>query len=295
MQNLTLVPYYFLEVLKWLIVARVLLSWLPMLGIRLPPDNPITRIVNQITDPLLIPFQRYARVGMMDLSPIIVFFIIGFFQKLIVGGPLFQTISQTIALAVALLVSFTIHEFAHAWTATQLGDPTPGTAGRLTLNPLKHLDLLGTIMVLSVGFGWAKPVPVNPYYFRNGVQRGMAIVSAVGPLSNLGMAAVAAIPFKLGLLNATLPYSPSFLPSPAELLATFVWLNIILLVFNFLPIPPLDGFKVLVGLLPYQAAQSAKRLEPAGPIILLMLIFLGGPLFTMIITVPSNFIANLLI
>lgn len=287
--------YYVLEALKWLILARVLISWLPMLGIHLPLFNPIITFIYRVTDPILAPLVRYTRVGMMDLSPIIAFFIITFLQKLLVGGSLHQTISQMIAFGICLVIAFSVHEFAHAWMATRLGDPTPKNDGRLTLDPRKHLDLLGSIMVLTVGFGWAKPVPVNPYNLRNGPKTGLAIVSVVGPLSNLLMAFIASIPLRMGLVDLAFGASTSFFPSFQEILLTFIWLNVVLFVFNLLPIPPLDGFKVLLGFLPYSAAQAARNLEPVGPVILLLMVFLAGPIFTTIISAPTNYLVGLLI
>ncbi len=285
---LTSPVYYLLEILKWIILARVLISWLPMFGVRLDSYNPIIRFVYQLTDPILVPLQRFSRVGMMDLSPIIAFFLVGFIQRLLVG----QSIAQTIAFALVLLVAFSVHEFAHAWTAYQLGDPTAKNQGRLTLDPRKHLDVLGSIMVLAVGFGWAKPVPVNPYYLRNGPKTGMAVVAAAGPLSNLILAIIAAIPLRWGLIGTY--YFSNYLPNPQQLFLAFIWLNVALLFFNLLPIAPLDGFKVVTGLLPYPTSESFRKLEPAGPMILLILVFLGGRIFTGLIMGPTNFVVGLL-
>jgi Zn-dependent protease len=285
---LNLPVYYVLEVLKWIILARVLVSWLPMFGIRLDRYNPIVRFIYQLTDPILRPLQRFTRVGMMDLSPIIAFFLIGFLQRLMVG----QSIARTIAFALVLLVAFSVHEFAHAWVAYRLGDPTAKNQGRLTLDPRKHLDVLGSIMVLAVGFGWAKPVPVNPYNLRNGSKAGMAMVAAAGPLSNLLLAFAAAIPLRLGLIGTY--YISNYLPNPQQLFLTFVWLNVALLFFNLLPIAPLDGFKVVAGLLPYPSSESFRKLEPVGPVILLILVFLGGRVFTSLIMGPTNFVVGLL-
>jgi Zn-dependent protease len=286
---LTLPIFYLLEILKWIVLARVLLSWLPMFGVRLDPSNPIIRLLYRLTDPILSPLQRYSRLGMIDLSPIIAFFLISLIQNFLVG----RSIAQTIAFALVLVVAFSVHEFSHAWAAYQLGDPTAKNQGRLTLDPRKHLDVLGSIMVLAVGFGWAKPVPVNPYNLRNGPKAGMAMVAVAGPLSNLILAIIAAVPFRMGLIGTY--YTSKFFPNPQELFSTFIWLNVVLLVFNLLPIAPLDGFKVLAGLLPYPTSESFRKLEPAGPLILLLLIFFGGRVFTGLITGPTNFLVSLLV
>jgi Zn-dependent protease len=286
---LTTALYYLLEVLKWLILARVLVSWLPMLNIHVDRSHPVLGILYQITDPILSPLSRFSRIGNLDLSPIIAFFLISFLQNFLVG----RSLSQTIAFAVALIIAFSVHECAHAWTAYQLGDSTAKNQGRLTLDPRKHLDVLGTVMVLTVGFGWAKPVPVNPYNLRNGPKLGMAIVAVAGPISNLILAAIAAIPLRLGMVPML--YQSSLFPDPQELFYTFVYLNIILMVFNLIPIAPLDGFNVLVGLLPYPASESLRKLAPAGPLILLLLIFFGGRVFTGLVTAPTRLIMNMLL
>lgn len=282
------IVYLLLEILKWIILARVVLAWLPRFGVHIDPNNPIIRFMVQLTDPILRPLQRYSRVGMIDLSPIIAFFLIGLIQDFTLGRP----ISQIIAFALVLVVAFSVHEFAHAWTAYQLGDSTAKNDGRLTLDPRKHLDVLGSLMVLAVGFGWAKPVPVNPSYLRNGPKAGMAMVAAAGPLSNLALAIIAAIPLKLGMIDTF--YTSSILPNPQQIVLTFIWLNVVLLVFNLLPIAPLDGFRVVAGFLPYPASESFRKLEPIGPVILLLLVFLGGRVFTTLVTVPTNLVVGLL-
>jgi len=178
-----------------------------------------------------------------------------------------RPIEQTLAFMIALIPAFTIHEFAHAWVAYRLGDSTAKDAGRLTLNPLKHLDPLGTLMVLMIGFGWAKPVPVNPYNLRGG-RKAMAQVAVVGPLSNLLMAAVVAVVWRLsGYAGGQMAYN---------LLGVFVFLNVALLFFNLIPVSPLDGFKVLVGILPEPLASRWARTAQTGPLLLFGLIILGS-------------------
>jgi Zn-dependent protease len=167
------------------------------------------------------------------------------------------------ALVTVLVVSLTVHEYAHAWSALRLGDPTAYTQGRLTLNPLRHLDPIGSLLLLTMGFGWAKPVPIDAYRLgRNGTMW----VSLAGPLSNLAMAAVALLPLRL---------EPA---APAALLAFayyFGLINIILALFNLLPIPPLDGWKVLLGVVPPATAWRLQEHERYGFLILFLLLIMG--------------------
>ncbi|MDD4029355.1 MAG: site-2 protease family protein [Caldisericia bacterium] len=132
----------------------------------------------------------------------------------------------------ALLICLTVHEFSHAWVAHKLGDPTAEQSGRLTLNPFKHLDPMGTIMLLLFRFGWAKPVPINPYYFKNKKQ-GIVLTSIAGPISNFLLALVGGF-----FLKITYPFQNAFLNT---FLYIFIYMNIALALFNLLPIPPLDG------------------------------------------------------
>jgi Zn-dependent protease len=182
------------------------------------------------------------------------------------------TAATLIARAVVLLVAFTIHELAHAVTADRMGDPTPRRQGRISLNPLVHLDPFGTIALLIAGFGWAKPVMVNPMNFRMNPRTGMAIVAAAGPLSNIIMAVLFAVPFQLGLVRFTMS-SPGTLPSLDMLLSQFVLINLILAFFNLIPIPPLDGYKILIGILPPEMGYRLQPLEQYGFLILLGAIF----------------------
>lgn len=184
---------------------------------------------------------------------------------------------QIIAIAVLpLLFAITVHEVAHGWVAKHLGDPTAQRLGRLTLNPVKHIDLIGTLLVpgllLVLGgfiFGWAKPVPVTYENLRH-PKRDMAIVAAAGPAANLTMAVGWAVVAKLAALL------PAWAATPLQYMGTFgITINIILMVLNLLPIPPLDGGRVAVGLLPGKASWQLARLEPYGFFILLGLIATG--------------------
>lgn len=187
-------------------------------------------------------------------------------------------ITELIILAPPLLFALTFHEFAHGFIAYRLGDPTARDAGRLTLNPLKHLDPLGTIAFFFIKFGWAKPVPVNPRYFQN-PKKDMLWVALAGPVTNLALAVISAILTKVTwTLASILPYSSTaeaiLVPLNSMLIAS-VWINLVLCIFNFLPIPPLDGSRILMGLLPNNLALSYMRIERFGFIIILVLAFSG--------------------
>jgi len=201
--------------------------------------------------------------------------------------------STLIAYAIILLIALPFHELAHAWTANWLGDRTAAYQGRLSPNPFVHLDPFGAIAFLLVGFGWAKPVPVNPYYLRHG-KLGEVMVAAAGPLSNLFLALLAAIPVRFGLIHLA-GSSGSVLPSLGYLWGIFIASNVLLMVFNLLPIPPLDGFRVAVGLLPGEMAYPLQRLEPYGPMVLLLLLFLGGGVVSSLISGPMNLLLRLIL
>lgn len=185
------------------------------------------------------------------------------------------SIIQDIAiLAPPILIAVSFHEVAHGWVADKLGDPTARLLGRLTLNPIKHLDPIGTLVFfLTRMIGWAKPVPVNPLNFRDPL-KGMMWVAIAGPVTNLFLAAVSAVIFRL-LLTSGVLFDPSlsFVMEPAyRMIQVSVIINVGLAVFNFIPIPPLDGSKVLMGLLNREQAEVFARIEPYGFLILILLI-----------------------
>jgi Zn-dependent protease len=206
-----------------------------------------------------------------------------------------------IARLIVLVVSFTIHEFAHAWSATQLGDETPRQYGRLTLNPLAHLDPMGSLLLLVAGFGWAKPVPINPYALLRRTPAGVMWVSLAGPFSNLLMAILAAVPFRMGLVSvvAGSTNTGAILPNPSLILVQFISINLLLCLFNLIPLAPLDGEKILDYFLPPSMAKVFENIRPYGPVILIVLV-LVGPMFgldiiSMIILPPLRAIFGLLV
>mgnify|MGYP000226713384 CR=1 FL=1 len=173
----------------------------------------------------------------------------------------FHSLDQILAGIPAILIAITFHEYAHGKTAALLGDPTPEMQGRLSLNPFKHLDPLGAIMLLVVGFGWAKPVQINPYYFRNDRKKGVLYVALAGPVMNLVLAYLSAVALRLvhaGIIGMFFFY--------------LLWYNAMLAVFNLIPLPPLDGSKILAGLLPSQYLSNYYKFESYGPIILILLL-----------------------
>ncbi len=181
---------------------------------------------------------------------------------------------QFVIIMLCFVVSITVHEFAHAWTANRLGDDTARLLGRITLNPVAHFDPIGFLFLLLIalggGFlGWGKPVPVNPYRLAGG-KRGMALVAGAGPLSNLIVALTLGVPIRL------LPGVYAGLPPLAQqFLGTLVLLNIGLVAFNLIPLPPLDGLKILTGFLPDFWGYTLARIEQYGFVILFLLFFVA--------------------
>lgn len=178
----------------------------------------------------------------------------------------------------SILIASTVHEYAHAWAAFRLGDYTAKMNGRMTLNPLAHIDPIGALMMVLARFGWSKPVPINQYNFNDPV-RGTALTSFAGPASNLILATITAIPLRF-LLVATNGSPESIeLTFITTLLLTFMLVNISLAVFNLLPIPPLDGHKIVRALLPERLRYYWENLERYGMWILVLMFFPFSPLY----------------
>ncbi len=210
-------------------------------------------------------------------------------------GDLFNNPVSFVFWLVALVVAITIHEFSHALAAEHLGDPTPRLQGRLTLNPLAHLDPIGTIMLLLARFGWGKPVVFDPFNLRH-PRRDAAIISLAGPISNILLATACAV-----LLRLVFTYHLPLItigPILVGLLEPIIVLNVVLAVFNLIPIHPLDGFKIVEGILPEEGAREWHQLEGYGMIFLIFLIFpIFGPVSPIrrIISPIINFILSILL
>lgn len=168
----------------------------------------------------------------------------------------------------ALLIALTVHEYAHAKAAVALGDPTPRFMGRLTLNPVAHLDPLGLLMLWLFKFGWAKPVPINPSYFKN-YRQGMLFVALAGPVSNMLLALLTA--FLIVILAKMQLLGGEWI----KVLQLTYSYNILLAIFNLVPIPPLDGSKILSSILPGQQGRIFEQMEQFGPFILMALVYIG--------------------
>lgn len=175
---------------------------------------------------------------------------------------------------VPALLAVTIHEVAHGYVADRFGDPTARLLGRLTLNPVRHLDPVGTLALLFVGFGWARPVPVNFANLRN-PKKNMLWVALAGPGANMLLAMASALLLHmLGFIEATLPFNIAVVTKPIALMAAFsLYINVILSVFNLVPIPPLDGGRILSALLPSRYAAVLARIEPFGFMLVIALVF----------------------
>ena len=185
-----------------------------------------------------------------------------------------MNIQSLLLIAPPILLALTFHEYAHAYVAHRYGDDTAQKSGRLTLNPLRHLDPLGTIMIFLVQFGWAKPVPVNPYNLRN-PKKDMLWISAAGPLSNMLLALISGLLFRLFSDSAMIADRDSLTGLLVIVVFLSLKINLALAIFNILPIAPLDGSKILYGLLPPGFGKMIFALERYGPFILIGLIIFG--------------------
>jgi len=203
------------------------------------------------------------------------------------------SLTTLISRVLTLVIAFSVHEFSHALAAVQLGDDTPRLQGRLTLNPLVHLDPIGSLMLVIAGFGWARPVQINPYVIQRRHPAGLMIVAAAGPFSNLLLAIVATIPVQAGLISVT---SSSFI---SQFFIEFIWINLILLFFNLLPIFPLDGEKILDFFLPPRGQDILRQIRPYGMYILMALIILGSfgsfDILGLIVMKPAMSVMRLLV
>ena len=209
--------------------------------------------------------------------------------------------AQLVALIIALVLGISVHEFSHAAAATWLGDTLPRRQGRLTLAPLAHLDVMGSLMFVVGGFGWGKPVQYNPFALRAGPRSGPAIVSVAGPISNLILATLFALPTRLLVLWAT--SQRGFFSAESvqgvftllDLLQYIVYFNLLLGFFNLVPIFPLDGFTILLGLLPPQMAEQFEQTRQWGLFILLALLLVGSSVLGAIVYRPAATLTHLLI
>lgn len=211
------------------------------------------------------------------------------------GGD-FRTFAISLLLALpVVIIALPFHETAHGFVASKLGDPTAKNAGRLSLNPAKHLDPIGFLCMLFFGFGWAKPVPINAYYFKN-PKRDTALCAAAGPISNLLLAVLFAILLRLSFLvpGVSLSYflEDGFGYWLTQFFLVAIQLNVTLAVFNLLPIPPLDGSRLFLSFLPARLYFKVMRYERVISLVLMLALFVGlldGP-----IRLVSNFFLNLI-
>lgn len=183
-------------------------------------------------------------------------------------------IPRAITFVITAIIAFAYHEFAHAFVADYLGDPTPRSFGRMTLNPIPHLDRTGLILLLVIGFGFAY-TPITPSRLRGNTRTSHAIVAVAGPLANLLIAFIFALPIRFGLADFTFSNAPgAILPSLSFFLSFSIFFNILLMIFNLLPVPPLDGFTILMGVLPAELAYRLRPLQQYGFVLFLIIFFL---------------------
>lgn len=190
------------------------------------------------------------------------------------------------------LLALTVHEFAHGWVSSKLGDPTPRYQGRLTVNPFAHLDIVGTILMILTGFGWAKPVQINPNYYKNRT-KGMALVAAAGPLANFILAFAGILIGYIIVLLCILANAPDAVISSVEnIIFVFAYRNLCFMVFNLIPLPPLDGFKVAGLFIPHRIYYTILRYEQYVMLAIMALSLIGA--FDSIIGTGVNFFMNMM-
>ena len=204
------------------------------------------------------------------------------------GSGLGAFIDALIAFLIIVLVCLPLHEFGHAWAAVKMGDTLPLEQGRYTVNPRRHLDVIGTLLLALVGFGWAKPVQINPYAMRlaPNPRAGLIVAAAAGPAMNVLLAVIAAILFRLNLSTLQQPLA-------ASVLWLLTYINMALVVFNLIPIPPLDGSRILYMLLPARYDQITATLNQYGPFILLAVVLLAGTLITSVTVTLTRFLLGI--
>lgn len=191
-----------------------------------------------------------------------------------------------VAFIVAIVLGITVHEFMHAYAAHRLGDDTGRMLGRLSLNPMAHLDPFGTLLLVLAGFGYGKPVPFNESRLRSAVS--VTLVALAGPLANLALAAVFAVPIRFGAADALGPFY-------LELLFAIVQWNCVLAIFNLIPIPPLDGANVIYGLLPPRQQYSWRTYQQYGPFLLLFILLFASQVLTTLVFGPASAIIRFLV
>ena len=189
-----------------------------------------------------------------------------------------------VAFVIAIVLGITVHEFMHAYAATRLGDDTARLMGRLSLNPMAHLDPFGTLLIVLAGFGYGKPVPFNESRLRTAL--GVSGVALAGPFANIVLAALCALPLRFGGID---PLGGAY----SVILESIVFYNCILAVFNLIPIPPLDGANVVYGLLPPRQKYTWRSYQQYGPILLLLLFFFGAQVLRIVVFGPATFLFGL--
>lgn len=196
-----------------------------------------------------------------------------------------ENVIRYLTMGIVVVTALPIHELAHGWVADKLGDPTARKSGRLTMNPFAHLDLFGTLALVVFGFGWAKPIPIDSRNFKN-PKRDMALSALAGPASNIAIAFLLTVIFKIYTFFGGMNTDAGFMVG--QILYTILITNITLAVFNLLPVPPLDGAKILEAILPLSVRVKMYRYEKYFYVTLILLLFLG------ILQIPLNFLANLI-